>query len=82
MRLAIISDIHGNMEALTEVLSDIDARGIDQIINLGDNIGYGPESDAVIDLMLHRNIPSLLGNHELAVMEPDLLDSFNPAARE
>lgn len=82
MRLAIISDIHGNMEALNQVLADIDAHQIDQIVNLGDNIGYGPDSEAVIESILQRDILSLMGNHELAVLEPDLLDSFNIAARE
>lgn len=82
MRIAIISDIHGNLEALTEVLADIDAHEIDKIVNLGDNIGYGPDSDAVVACILDRNITSIMGNHELALLEPDLLSWFNAAARE
>ena len=42
MRTALISDIHGNLEALEKVLEDIDRRGVDEIICLGDIVGYGP----------------------------------------
>ena len=47
MRLAIISDIHGNMDALDEVLADIDKSNVDATICLGDMVGYGPEPEAV-----------------------------------
>ncbi len=42
MRTAIISDIHSNLGALEAVLEDIDRRGADRIVCLGDIIGYGP----------------------------------------
>ena len=45
MRIAIVSDIHGNLDAFEQVLADIDRSDIDEIISLGDNIGYGPEPD-------------------------------------
>jgi protein phosphatase len=48
-KIAIISDIHGNMPALEAVLADIRARGIDLIYNLGDLVGKGARSDLVID---------------------------------
>jgi predicted phosphodiesterase len=82
MRLAIISDIHGNLEAFEQVLADIDRSHVDETISLGDNIGYGPEPDAVIKKIQARNIPSVLGNHELAFNEPKYLGWFNPTARE
>ncbi len=82
MRLAIISDIHGNLEALSQVLADIDDHQMDKIINLGDNIGYGPDSEAVLECITARGIPSIMGNHELALLEPELLKWFNPMARE
>jgi predicted phosphodiesterase len=81
MRLAILSDIHGNSEALKQVLADIDRCELNEIFCLGDNIGYGPEPDEVISLIRQRNIPGILGNHELAVLEPEQLESFNPNAR-
>lgn len=49
-RIAIISDIHGNMTALRAVLADIEARGISRIVNLGDLAGKGPSGAEVIDL--------------------------------
>ena len=52
--LAIISDIHGNLEALTAVLADIDGRGIKRIICLGDVIGYGPNPLECIDAVIER----------------------------
>ena len=82
MRLAIISDIHGNLDAFKQVLADIDRSDIDEIVSLGDNIGYGPEPDQVIQKVQARGIPSVLGNHELAMKDPKYLDWFNPAARE
>jgi predicted phosphodiesterase len=82
MRLAIISDIHGNLEAFKEVLSDIDQSRVDGIASLGDNIGYGPEPEEVVQLIRQRNIPSVMGNHELAVVDTGCLDCMNPSARE
>ena len=56
MRLAIISDIHGNCDALQAVLDDMDAVNVDETICLGDNIGYGPEPNAVIETLRQRSI--------------------------
>jgi len=81
MQLAVISDIHGNMEAFSQVLNDIERSGIDAVICLGDNIGYGPEPDQVVSLIRDRNIPSVMGNHELAVVDKKYLAWFNSAAR-
>ncbi|MGD8762277.1 MAG: metallophosphoesterase family protein [Desulfobacteraceae bacterium] len=82
MRLAVISDIHGNMDAFERVLADITRSDVNDIINLGDNIGYGPEPDLVVKSVQAHNIPSVVGNHELAAVEPRYLDLFNPVARE
>ncbi len=81
-KMAILSDIHGNLDAFEEVLKDIDAMAVSQIFSLGDNIGYGPEPEAVIQRLQTRGIPSVLGNHELAVTDASELDWFNPVARE
>jgi len=48
-RIALISDVHGNLTALEAVLDDITARGITRIFNLGDNAGKGPRGSAVVD---------------------------------
>ena len=81
-KMAIVSDIHGNRDALEEVFKDIDALSVDKILSLGDNIGYGPEPEAIIQMLKDRDIPSVLGNHELAVTDASELDWFNPVARE
>ena len=82
MKIAIISDIHGNMEAFEQILAEITKIGIDDIISLGDHIGYGPEPERVIKHIRQRNIPAVQGNHELALIEPTYLDWFNPMARK
>lgn len=47
-RIALISDVHGNLTALDAVLADIAMRGIRRIINLGDTAGKGPRGDAAV----------------------------------
>jgi predicted phosphodiesterase len=81
-KIAIISDIHGNMDAFEEVLADIGSLKVDAIISLGDNIGYGPEPDRVIRQVKQHRIPSIQGNHELAIIEPNYLSWFNVAAQQ
>ena len=81
MRLAIISDIHGNMDALDEVLADIDKSNVDATICLGDMVGYGPEPEAVVQAIQSRDIATLMGNHELSILDPKYLAWFNPLAR-
>jgi predicted phosphodiesterase len=76
--IAVISDIHSNLEALSEVLKDIDSRGIKRIYCLGDVVGYGPEPGRCLDLVMQRCQCTLMGNHDFAVMyEPD---NFNVGA--
>jgi len=78
VRIAIISDIHSNLTALEAVLADIDARKVDQIVCLGDIIGYGPDPVACIDLVAQRCSWCLMGNHDFGVLyEPT---NFNAAA--
>ena len=77
---AIVSDIHGNMEAFKAVLDDIHAQGITEILCLGDIVGYGPNPCECIDLVQEHCQVSLLGNHDQAALfDPD---GFNaPAER-
>jgi diadenosine tetraphosphatase ApaH/serine/threonine PP2A family protein phosphatase len=75
---AVISDIHGNAEALRTVLAEIDRRAIDRIICLGDIVGYGPDPLECVDLVRRRCVWSLMGNHDFGVLyEPT---NFNPGA--
>lgn len=70
MRIAIISDIHGNLEALQAVSSDIDRLDVDAVICLGDSIGYGPNPAECLD-WVREHCFSLLGNaEEAAIFSP------------
>lgn len=70
---AIISDIHGNLEALTAVMQEIDRRQIENILCLGDVVGYGPNPSECLDLVARRARACLMGNHDFAV----LFEPFN-----
>jgi predicted phosphodiesterase len=82
MRRAVISDIHGNLEAFREVLADIEAQAPDAVVSLGDNVGYGPDPEGVIELIREREIPSVLGNHEHGLINPNRRSWFNFMARK
>jgi len=82
MKLAVVSDIHSNLEAFEAVLADASTLGVDQIVSLGDNIGYGGDPEAVFRLMGQHKIESVMGNHELALMDGSYLEKFNPRARK
>lgn len=78
MRRALISDIHGNLEALEVVLDDIKSQGITEIFCLGDVIGYGPNPRECIDRVMEHCKVTLLGNHDQGAMfDPD---GFNTGA--
>ena len=67
MRIAIISDIHSNIEALTEVLRVTEEQKVDRIVSLGDIVGYGASPNACCDLVRQVTEVTLLGNHDAAV---------------
>ncbi|MBX5482081.1 MAG: metallophosphoesterase family protein [Myxococcaceae bacterium] len=67
MRLAIISDIHSNFEALTEVLRTAEQYKVDRIVSLGDVVGYGASANECCELVRSATEVTLLGNHDAAV---------------
>jgi len=69
MKVAVLSDIHGNLEALEAVSADLLTRGADRVICLGDNIGYGPDPEEVVRRIRNLGYESILGNHELALLD-------------
>jgi protein phosphatase len=71
-KIAVISDVHGNMQALETVLADIRARGIDLIYNLGDLVGKGPRSDLAIDRCREVCQVILRGNWDDIIAGDDL----------
>lgn len=81
MKYAIISDIHSNLEALQKALSIIDGKKVDEIICLGDIVGYGAEPNACVDLVRSRCASVVLGNHDAAALNTALAYDFNAIAR-
>lgn len=80
MRVAILSDIHGNRHALQSVLEDVDAYSVDEIWCLGDVVGYGADPNACCALVRERAAVSLAGNHDLAVTGEIATDEFSRGA--
>jgi predicted phosphodiesterase len=69
MRIAVISDIHGNRLALEAVLADIRKQGPDQTVNLGDHVSGPLEPAETADILIGLNLPSIRGNHDRWVTE-------------
>ncbi|MCR4439102.1 MAG: metallophosphoesterase family protein [bacterium] len=81
MRMAIISDIHSNLEALTAVLQTIDDLHVDDVLCLGDIVGYGPDPNDCIDLVRSRAWVIIAGNHDFASVGLTDTTYFNHMAR-
>lgn len=77
--IAFLSDIHSNIEALSNCLAEVDSLGADRLICLGDVIGYGPQPRDTLRTIMDRCEFSLLGNHEHGAMF--YASDFNPRAR-
>jgi predicted phosphodiesterase len=79
VRIAVLSDIHGNLVALDAALAAIGA--VDAIWHLGDVVGYGPEPDGVVDRLTGLGAVGVRGNHDAAAVGGREIDWFNPEAR-
>jgi putative phosphoesterase len=62
--IGIISDIHGNYEALKVVLDELDKKSVSEIYCLGDVVGYYSQVNECCDILRERKIPCLMGNHD------------------
>jgi predicted phosphodiesterase len=82
MRYGIVSDIHSNLDALQTVLDELDRAGMDQLLCLGDIVGYGPNPNECCELLQARNCLAIAGNHDEAALSPAQADAFNSLARE
>jgi predicted phosphodiesterase len=80
MRVAVISDIHGNLHALSAVLEEIERERPDTIWCLGDLVGYGPRPTECCDSVRDVASVCLVGNHDLGVLGRLELDEFSPDA--
>ena len=77
MRIAVISDIHGNLHALDAVLDSIADDAPDAVWCLGDLVGYGPRPNRCCTLVAERADVCLIGNHDLGVLGRLDLDDFS-----
>jgi predicted phosphodiesterase len=80
MRIALLSDVHGNLPAFEAVLVDVDAAGADEIWCLGDLVGYGAEPDGCVELARGRCDVCLAGNHDMVVTGELDIEDFSPDA--
>jgi predicted phosphodiesterase len=80
-RIAVLSDIHGNLQALEAVLERADALGCDGMVCLGDVVGYGARPAECLALVRHRGAACIQGNHDGAVTVPAEARDFNARAR-
>lgn len=67
MLIAVLTDLHANLEATEAVLREIDKRKPDKVVCLGDLTGYNANPNEVVDLVRAREIPTVMGNHDAAV---------------
>lgn len=79
MRIAVLSDIHGNLPALEAVLAAL--KPYDAIWELGDIVGYGPQPNEVVARLAQENATGVRGNHDAAAIGELDTDSFNDDAR-
>lgn len=84
MRIAILSDIHGNIAALDAVLADVAARGVDVIVNLGDILSGPLFPVETADRLMALDLPTIRGNHERQLLEdaPDAMGASDLFAAE
>jgi predicted phosphodiesterase len=76
MRIAIISDIHSNLEALNSALEAIDTLRVDDIVCLGDIVGYGSDPNECLSLVRSRCSIILQGNHDAAAVDLSVANQF------
>jgi predicted phosphodiesterase len=82
VRVAVISDVHGNLQALEAVLAAIDELQVDEIWSLGDVVGYGADPVRCMEIVDERAAVSLAGNHDLVVAGTIDIDTFAHDARD
>lgn len=79
MRVALISDIHGNQVALDAVLKDIARVGVERTVCLGDTATLGPSPVRVLQTLREQRIDCIEGNHDEFLLEPGLLETYTQA---
>jgi len=82
MKFAVLSDIHGNWEALEAVLAEADRRGVEGYVCLGDIVGYGADPGPCLDRIRELPANAVLGNHDAAICGLANIKNFNDYARD
>ena len=82
MKYAIISDIHANLEALKKAMIIIEEKHVDEIVCLGDVVGYGANPNECADIVRRLCSVVVLGNHDAAALDPAGPHDFNPIAQK
>lgn len=82
MQIAILSDIHGNIDAFKEVVTSLQKRKPNRVICLGDLVGYGPNPEEVVQEITGLGYECILGNHEMALLRQEGRKKMNFQARE
>ena len=82
MRIAIVADLHANLEAVQAVFREIDKHRPDKVFCLGDLTGYNANPNEVIDIIRERDIPTIMGNHDAAVCGLEDPWFFRASAKE
>lgn len=80
-RIALLSDVHGNLDALRGVLDDVARVGADVVVCLGDVVGYGPAPGECVELVRAACDVVVRGNHDEAALTRKGLGRFNESAR-
>jgi len=81
LKVGILSDIHGNLEALDRALEFLAVEGVTRYLCLGDLVGYGADPEECIARIRELDCLTVAGNHDRAVLNQTAIRSFNPPAR-
>lgn len=82
VQLAVLSDIHSNLEALERTFQALDERSVDAVVCLGDVVGYNADPAACVDLVRERCAAVVQGNHDVAVADGSGLEALPPDGQE
>ena len=81
MRFGLISDIHGNLQALDLVLAELGKTPVDALVCLGDVASLGPQPRQVLARLRQLQIPVVMGNHDNYLLNPQLTEDHHPWLR-
>jgi predicted phosphodiesterase len=81
MSIAILSDVHGNLEALSAIFNYLEKKKITEIYCLGDIVGYGPNPNECVELISEKCTNAIIGNHDHAALGLTSVEYFNEFAK-